>query len=85
MSWNQMWGRLDQMQPTGAVTSGDKQVQFQPRLAQRLTSSTRPSAVSGAPAVNPCGAPIELLLAALEPEHDLVDVFWISRGRKWET
>ena len=27
----------------------------------------------------------ELLLVALEPEHDLVHVFWISRGRKWET
>ena len=27
----------------------------------------------------------EILLAALEPEHDLVNVFWIARGRKWET
>ena len=27
----------------------------------------------------------ELLLAALEPKHDIVNIFWISRGRKWET
>ena len=27
----------------------------------------------------------ELLLAALEPEHDIVDAFWILCGRKWET
>ena len=27
----------------------------------------------------------EILLAALEPEHNHVHVFCISRGRKWET